>query len=1052
MRASIFCLKSAPAAPRSGRRRAGLLLALALLLAPLTGIYAQQGAAPPAPTATEQLQALRQTIAEDQTRIQALRREIETLSAEQPRKAQALQPGQVNAMLVEQARLDAGSIRLRQESVQTGITAVERRIDMLKQSIQELEAQEQLLKNPAKESEGAGRLEQLQQTSEALAQQRVELELYQQSWTNLQELTELLAQRRRLAEQWQARVEELYRLQEEQNRREAQEDRAKQLQQELQALLKKANELRAQLDLDNENMTAAGHGWLETRIQDAEERAVLLRWDIYYESSVADELAQWGGLADKPDAKPLQLQEGVRRLASLQTELQSVQQLIQGKIELFNQKKKLLEQRETTGPDNRLRLEEINLVNGLLGQFTDHQAQVQRQLEQVQQVQNRLQALHKERLSQDISAREPLPTTAREWRELWTGLQEAPGALLHQVRLSIESAAEAVGRADPSQWLSLIVLGAGLVGALVALLRYLHQPSVLDPERQDGSFVARLLLAMRQLLRRNLRGIFLTALTLLTVWLFQVAQPGLGIITTLALLWIGVKIVINLAWLLLASPQLPLEQRQPRLYRQLFWVLLGGGLLSAVTILAHLSDLPKPVAGSFDRLFMLYWLLIFFPLQSLRRYVLTVLGAHYAGQFWFASLRWLSHLAPLLLLTASLLGLAGYLNLAWTIGSYILIVAATLAAWLLIHSLLNDLVVVLKNYALSHSSYGLLWTQDIISPLHRILDFGLAVGAAGVMLAVFAWRGEILWIDDALALLGRPLFSLGAVNVSLWSMLLTVATFVAVIGFGRWLRAITYRWIFTGVADLGIRHSLSVFTQYLVVLLGALIALRLIGVDLTTLAVFAGAVGVGIGFGLQAIANNFISGVLLLIERPLRSGDTVQIGQYTGEITRIGIRSLVLRTWDRQEVIIPNSDVITNAFVNWTHSDKIIRTVLKIGVSYKADPHAVQRILERVLEEDPEVLDDPAWTVLLWDFADSVVNFRIQYHVNMDQSSMLKVRSRIMFAIWDALKKAGVEIPYPQRELHIKELPQEFTALPAPETSPAPAAPVPRAAPGRGAR
>ncbi len=1033
-------------------RSVGPAQCLVPLLLLTVGAYAQEGQAPLPPVdlqkAAEQLQTLGQAVADDKVHIEQLRQEVDTLSTQQPGKAQALQVGQVTAMMVEQAKLDSGSIQLRQESVQAATTAVERRIGTLKQTIQQLEGQEQLLKNPAKETtEGGNRLEQLQSTSATLNQQRAELKLQQQNWMNLQELAELLVQRGKLAGQWQTRIEEIYRLQEEQSRREQREDRAKQLQQELQGQLNKVNELRAQLGQQGESLTVAGRGWLETRIQDAEERAVLLRWGIYYESLVADELARWSGLIDKTEVKPLQLQEGVQRLGSLHSELQSIYDLGQGKIDLFNQKKKILEQREATGADNRLRLEEISLVEGLLEELDTYQGQTKRQLEPIQQMRNRLETLYKERLSQDLSAREQLPGTAKEWQDLWTGLREAPSALLHQVRLSIESALEAIGRGGIAQWLSLLALGAGLVGAMVALLHYLNRPHTGDENERDDSFLARFLLAVQQLLRRNLRGSGVVAIVLLTLWLFEAPQPGLGIITTLVLLWFGVKILINLAWLLLASPQLPPAKQQPHLYHQVCWLLLLGGLLSAIAILAHLSDLPKPVIRTFDRLFMVYWLLIFFPLQRIRRYVLDVLALHYAGQFWFVSLGLLSLLLPLSLLVASILGLAGYLNLAWTIGSYMLIVAATLVGWLLIRGLFNDLVVVLKNYALSHSNYGLLWTQDIISPLYNILELGLAAGAMAVLLAVFNWRGEIAFLDDALSFLSKPLLTLGSIRISLWSLIVTVATFLVVIWFGRWLRAITYRWIFAGVTDLGIRHSLSVFAQYFVVLLGILIILRLIGVGLTTLAVFAGAVGVGIGFGLQAIANNFISGVLLLIERPLRSGNIVQIGNYTGEITRIGIRSLVLRNWDRHEVIIPNSEVITHAFVNWTHSDQIVRTVLMIGVSYKADPHEVQRILEQVMSDDPEVLDEPEWSVLLWDFAESSLSFRVQYHVNMSQSNMIKVRSSVMFAIWDGLKKAGIEIPYPQRELHIKPLPQEVGTMVPVDTRTA-TLPTPEAAPG----
>jgi potassium efflux system protein len=175
---------------------------------------------------------------------------------------------------------------------------------------------------------------------------------------------------------------------------------------------------------------------------------------------------------------------------------------------------------------------------------------------------------------------------------------------------------------------------------------------------------------------------------------------------------------------------------------------------------------------------------------------------------------------------------------------------------------------------------------------------------------------------------------------------------------------------------------------------------------------------------MQTIANNFISGLLLLIERPLRSGDTVQIGSNIGEISRIGIRSLTMKTWDNMEVIIPNSDVVTTAFTNWTHSDNIVRTKLMIGVRYDADPHLAKEMMSRVLKNHKDVVREPQWSVLLWEFGDSVITFRVQYYTDFFKSNILDVHSEVMFAIYDGLKRAGIGIPNAQRDLRIKEWPE----------------------------
>jgi len=413
------------------------------------------------------------------------------------------------------------------------------------------------------------------------------------------------------------------------------------------------------------------------------------------------------------------------------------------------------------------------------------------------------------------------------------------------------------------------------------------------------------------------------------------------------------------------------------------------------------------------------------------------LGALYGDRFWFLILRFFSLLLSLSLLGAAVLGLLGYLRLAWMVAGYLLIFVVVLVGWVLSRSLFNDLAVMLKNYAVTHSGYGLLWTQDIITPLHRILNLLLFIGAWVTLFWAYGWTGESAALASIWSFLEQPVFTVGNAAVTLWGIFATLTILLVVIWLGQWGRAITYRWVFSQISDLGVRHSLSVFTQYAVVLSGLLIILRVIGIDLTTLAVFAGAVGVGIGLGMQSFANNFVSGLLLLVERPLRSGDIVKIGEYEGEVVGIGMRSLTVKTFDNQSVIIPNAEVVGNAFTNWTHQDRILRIMLVIGISYDADPHAAQAILERVLADHEAILAVPAPLVLLWEFADSAVLFRVYYYVDIGRYSFIKVRGQVMFAIWDRFQAAGISIPFPQRDLYIKEWP-ETREMPRPALRPAP--------------
>ena len=265
----------------------------------------------------------------------------------------------------------------------------------------------------------------------------------------------------------------------------------------------------------------------------------------------------------------------------------------------------------------------------------------------------------------------------------------------------------------------------------------------------------------------------------------------------------------------------------------------------------------------------------------------------------------------------------------------------------------------------------------------------------------------------------------------------SVMLLVMVFYIGRWSREVTYNWIYGNIQDLGMRNSLSVFTQYTVVVIGLLIALNIIGINLTSLTVFAGALGVGIGFGLQHIANNFISGLILLAERPLRTKDWVTIGDKEGVVSQIGMRSVTLTTWDNQDVIIPNSDLTTTAFINWTRTNNIVRTVLMIGVHYKDDPHKAQKVIEEAVTMQPEVLLDPPPRIWLHDFGASSINFKVYYHMDVKQFGRLDIKSKVLFAIWDGLKDAGISIPYPQQDVYIQKLPDSSvtpgSGLPASE-------------------
>lgn len=1024
------------------------LVVLWWLLLPLLAAQAQPTAPVVAPAEpdriADQQTARRQALEQERKSLELSRQELQTRSADRPRQLETLRPEQISESLVEQAAVDVKSALLYQETAATALGNTEQRIRELRKTIAELEGREQLLKNPAKDAADGvtDRAAQLEQTGQLLAQQRTELELESLSLANRRAQGEIASLQFTLATQWQERVEYTYRQRQEQARVDAQTELVSRLQSDQTALQNRATALKQRLAQERGLLSLADWQRLETELRTVDEQGNLLNLDRQLAESAAT-LARLRELLQNITATSSEFQQGMVLADGLQVRLQGDESLLQQRTTLYEQQRQLIERHDRlTGPHRRLRDEELQLMNRLLAEINQRAGQVQDQLLQTRNITEQLGNAYQQRLKQDLLTRKPYPSTAEEWQQLGQGLAAAPSALFHQVWLSVEATTQALRDAPPWQWLVLAALESLLIWLFIITRRGLRRTwRTLDGGEPDDRFIRQLSRAALFMARANLPGFSMAAALLLLLWMIDAPQPGRGILMTLALAWIGIRLPVSLAWLLLASPRLPTEQQQQALYRQWLWTLTGSGILVVLVLLAHLSDLPESVISAFDRVFMLYWFWVFIPLLRIRRLIIEQLSLRYGGRPWFSLLRLGSLLLPLSLLGAALLGLLGYVQLAWRVANGLLIFLAFLVGWLLARSLLNDLSMSLKNFAMTHSNYGLLWSQDIINPLHRIANLALLLGMCAALFRTFGWTGDSAVITALWAFLERPLLTLGGAQITSWRILVTITMLAVAIWLGQWSRAISYRWILSKISDLGVRHSLSVFTQYAVVLIGLLVILRFVGIDLTTLAVFAGAVGVGIGLGMQSLANNFISGLLLLIERPLRSGDVVKVGDHLGEVTGIGMRALTMRTFDNEAVIIPNAEVISNPFINWTHSDRVRRTTLAIGTSYEDDPHHVQALIEAVLKQHPAILDDPEPLALLWEFADFSVKFRVQYHVDMAQHSLVKTQDEVLFSLWDRFREAGIRIPFPQHDLHIKEWPQAPNNRPtAPQgtTSPTP--------------
>jgi small-conductance mechanosensitive channel len=216
----------------------------------------------------------------------------------------------------------------------------------------------------------------------------------------------------------------------------------------------------------------------------------------------------------------------------------------------------------------------------------------------------------------------------------------------------------------------------------------------------------------------------------------------------------------------------------------------------------------------------------------------------------------------------------------------------------------------------------------------------------------------------------------------------------------------------------GLPYALSNLTKYAIVSVGFIVALLALGVNLNRVTVLGGALGVGVGFGLQNIVNNFVSGLILLFERPVRVGDAVQIGDVQGEVRRIGIRATTVRAWEGAEVIVPNSQLVSDRVTNWTPVDYRRRLDIPVGVAYGSAPDKVLQVLTEVAQSHPDVVAAPAPEALFLGFGDSALNFQLRaWTSRLDRHPM--VRSELGVAVYAALRAAGFSIPFPQQEIRM---------------------------------
>jgi small-conductance mechanosensitive channel len=269
--------------------------------------------------------------------------------------------------------------------------------------------------------------------------------------------------------------------------------------------------------------------------------------------------------------------------------------------------------------------------------------------------------------------------------------------------------------------------------------------------------------------------------------------------------------------------------------------------------------------------------------------------------------------------------------------------------------------------------------------------------------------------------LGFPLMHFGGVEVTLGLIVYIALLFWLLVFFtGRIKRWFLRRFLKGSDADIGVRQAVATIIRYCIVVLGSFIILQTAGIDLSALLLVAGGLGIGIGFGLQNAISNFTSGLIILFERPIKIGDRIDVGGVTGDVTNISLRATTIRTNDNIFILVPNSEFTDSRVTNWTYSDRDVRIWVPVGVSYSSDAEEVKKLLFEVAAEEPGVLKEPPPEVLFSEYAESSLNFNLLVWTREFITRPPVLRSRLNFAIQKKFREHGIQIPFPQRDLHIK--------------------------------
>lgn len=580
---------------------------------------------------------------------------------------------------------------------------------------------------------------------------------------------------------------------------------------------------------------------------------------------------------------------------------------------------------------------------------------------------------------------------------------------------------------DPFPAMILWMVLSGILLLSYGLHRFLKS---LNSDKERSSLTGVLYDGAITILLRNIPYLSTIAMLWASFYITNISYANYQLLFNLISIWLIFRVLILIARLTLLERVSDSSGKDVKLYYRLKWLLLFGGWTTALMSFSHTLPLSVLLQDIFNRLFMLFILSVSLVAWKSKDVIPYLIRPLIKGKkrYLRTAISLLVILIPITLFTTAVIGLCGLVNLAWIMSRYQFYFLMVLIGFIFARGLLFDALELLSEWMISSLGNGWLWIEVFLKPIDKILRVALLLVSVMVLFQLFGWHSDSLVLISLEKLAQYTIIDLTGIHITVASSIEFIITLSIFVWAAKWTREFCYRWLFRDAKDAGIRNSLSVFTQYSVILLGGFITLRILGLDFSGMSMILGGLAVGMGFGLRDFASNVVGGIMLLIERPVREGDLISIGEFEGQVSHIGIRAMRVSSWDNTEVLIPNAETFNKPFTNWTHQDSIVRTVIPIKVSRADDPVMVQQLILDVLAIIPEIEPNPPAQVFLKKIDEALIEFEARYFVNLQLHTRVEVRSKVLFAITAQFKAAGVRPPVEPITVEFKEGHGDFFA------------------------